>query len=224
MKSVFKMFLSLVLTVCFFLSLVYLHINATENKVLDNKIIYIDAGHGGKDNGASVDGVLEDSINLSIGGFLLEELIDDGAYVLMSRTNDYDLASMYQTNRKREDLKKRVKYINDGKVDLFVSVHLNTYSSSNVNGGQVFYKKDDHSKILADMIQLEMNNLSGKNKNTKNGDFYILNNTIPTGVLIECGFLSNERERKLLNTSDYQRKVAKAIKKGIVNYFNYKKV
>ena len=190
-----------------------------KNQILNYKTIFIDAGHGGKDNGASVENVIEDSINLSISGFLLEELVTDGAYVLMSRTSDYDLSSMYMLNRKREDLKKRVKYINQSKPDLFISIHLNTYPSSSVKGGQVFYQNNDQSKKLANAIQNEINVFNNNNKKTKQGDYFILNKTIPAGVLIECGFLSNQEERKNLNDSDYQRKIAKAIKKGIVNYF-----
>lgn len=211
-----------VVAICVSMTIVYTQIRAREikNNALNDKIIYIDAGHGGKDNGASVDNIIEDSINLAISEFLLEELMKDGAYVLMSRTNDYDLASMYQANRKREDLNNRVKYINNSKPDLFISIHLNTYLSSSVSGAQVFYQNSEKSKRLAEMIQSQMNELNKNPKKVKIGDYFILNNTHPVGVLIECGFLSNEEEREKLNTGNYQMKIAKKIKDGIVNYLN----
>ena len=97
---------------------------------LIGKTIYVDAGHGGLDNGASFDGVLEDEINLKISGYILERLVDLGAYVLTSRTSDYDLSSMYDKNKKRNDLINRVKQINQSRVDIFVSIHLNSFPSS----------------------------------------------------------------------------------------------
>lgn len=191
-----------------------------EESTLIGKTIFIDAGHGGKDDGASADGVLEDYINLKISGYLYEALIDSGAYVLVSRTSDYDLASMYQKNRKREDLKNRVKYINASKTDLFISIHLNAYKTDSVNGAQVFFQDNIKSNLLATHIQNQLNKITKKERKIKKGDYYILNNSTRVGVLVECGFLSNELERKKLNTEEYQRQIAKMIKKGIVDFFN----
>ena len=193
------------------------------NKEVDNligKIVYIDPGHGGKDNGASVEKVLEDDINLKISQYLMELLINSNSHVLITRTGDYDLASLYQKNRKKEDLKNRVGYINASKPDVFISIHLNTYPSSNVKGGQVFYQKNDSSKLLAGYIQEEFNQLSSLTKKAKFGDYYILNNAKPVGVLLECGFLSNQQERINLSEESYQRKIASKIFKGIIKYFS----
>ncbi len=193
--------------------------NKEQNNLI-GKVIYIDPGHGGKDNGASVENVLEDNINLKISEYLMELLIDSNSHVLITRTGDYDLASLYQKNRKREDLKNRVSYINDSKPDIFISIHLNTYSSSSVKGGQAFYQKNDNSKLLATYIQNEFNELSSLNKKAKYGDYYILNNSKPVGTLLECGFLSNKEERFNLNEENYQRKIANKIYKGIIKYFS----
>lgn len=191
------------------------------NKNLFSKIIYIDAGHGGKDNGASFNGVVEDEINLKIAGYIVENLIDLGVYVLTSRTSDYDLSNIYNKNKKRVDLLNRVKQINNSKPDLFLSIHLNSYSSGLIRGGQVFYQKNDNSKQLADSIQKKLNVLSiGKDRKIKEGDYYLLNKTNPIGVLIECGFLSNDEERSKLVSVDYQKKIAKKIVEGIVDYFS----
>ena len=187
---------------------------------LVGKTILIDAGHGGKDNGASIDDVMEDNINMKISGYLFEFLIDSGAYVLMSRTGDYDLASLYQKNRKREDLNNRVKYINHSRPDIFISVHLNTYSSDAVSGAQVFYQENETSKKLAESIQNRLNVLCNKVRKTKRGDYFILNKSNYTGVLIECGFLSNPIERIRLNDDSYQKKIASKIKLAVIDYFN----
>ena len=120
---------------------------------------------------------------------------------------------------KREDLKKRVSYINKSKPDLFISIHLNTYPSNNISGAQVFYKDDENSKKLATIIQNQLNFGSNKNRKNKLGDYYILKKTNPVGVLVECGFLTNNEERIKLNSDDYQIKIAEKIKDGIVEYF-----
>lgn len=193
--------------------------NDSNKKLLNGRTIFIDPGHGGKDDGASFGSVVEDSINLKISGYLLEELLSVGANVLISRAGDYDLSSMYSKNKKREDLNKRVNYINYSRPDLFVSIHLNAFNSQNVSGAQTFYQNNDQSKKLAGIIQNLFNLQSSKSKKTKLGDYYILNNTRYTGVLIECGFISNNEERNKLNSVEYQAKIAKIISQGIVDFF-----
>lgn len=193
--------------------------NINKNLML-GKVIFVDPGHGGKDNGAISGNVLEDEINLKISGYLMELLIDSNAHVLVSRTGDYDLASIYDKNRKREDLKKRVQYINDSKPDMFVSIHLNTYTSNNVKGAQTFYQNNEESKKMANYIQIQLNNLESYARKSKYGDYYLLNKTYVSGVLIECGFLSNEEEKNQLISESYQRKIAQKIYLGIINYFN----
>lgn len=193
----------------------------SKNETLLGKIIYIDPGHGGKDNGASYGGVLEDEINLKISGYIIEQLIDYGAYVLTSRTNDYDLSNIYDKNKKRSDLINRVKQINNSRVDIFVSIHLNSYPSESINGAQVFYQDNDDSKVLAENIQNSLNVITNNSKKVKYGDYYILNKSIQTGVIVECGFLSNTIERDKLVQGEYQKKIAKKIVQGIIGYFAY---
>ena len=185
---------------------------------LSGYIIFIDAGHGGKDNGASYDNVLEDSINLSISKLIVNNLIDRGAIVFTSRDDDYDLASNYDKNRKAKDLKKRVELINNSKPHLFISVHLNTFPNENVHGGQVFSQNNEESKSLALNIQDQFNKLSNTNKKIKTGDYYILNKTKSIGVLVECGFLTNYADRKNLVKREYQIKITEGIVEGIYNY------
>jgi len=192
-----------------------------KNDTLLGKIIYIDPGHGGKDNGASYGGILEDEINLKISGYVIEQLIDYGGYVLTSRTNDYDLSSLYDKNKKRADLIGRVRQINISKADIFVSIHLNSYLSEVINGAQVFYQNKEKSKVLAENIQKHLNVMTNNSKKVKKGDYYILNKSVQPGVIVECGFLSNTKEREKLVDDEYQKKIAKKIVQGIIDYFAY---
>lgn len=188
---------------------------------LFGKVIFIDAGHGGKDDGAHYNNVLEDEVNLQISKLLYEELFNDGAIVLTSRVGDYDLADLYANNRKMSDLKKRATMINEGNVDLFVSVHLNAFHNSNVSGAQVFYRRNDKNSFdLSASLQEQLNELNKKNKVSKNGDYFLLESTTAPGVIVECGFLSNLEESKKLKEVAYQKKVVSLIKKGIEIYFN----
>ena len=102
---------------------------------------------------------------------------------------------------------------------MFVSIHLNSYPSSSVKGAQVFSQNNSQSKGLAKTIKDKLNLLIDKDKKVKDGDYYILNKTSRTGVLIECGFLSNQEERELLVLESYQQKIARRIVEGIVDYF-----
>ena len=138
-----------------------------------------------------------------------------------TRTGDYDLAPDGANNRKNMDLKRRKNFINEVDADLFISIHLNIYETVNVNGIQIFYQEyKDESEKLAKILQDEFNKkINKKNKKAKVGDYYILNNTYPIGVLIECGFLSNDEERKKLTTVEYQEKIVQIIYNSILKYF-----
>ena len=193
----------------------------TKSLPLDGVVIVVDAGHGGKDEGAQKEGVKEAQINLAISKQLKRELETKGASVLLTRDGAYDLASEGTSNRKKEDMKKRADIINAKQVDLFISIHLNAYPNVAIHGGQVFYQKQsDTSKNFADMIQKRMNVLNQTDKHTKPGDYYILNETKPMGVLVECGFLSNPDEEARLSTWEYQQQVAFTIFGGVMEYID----
>lgn len=189
---------------------------------LSHLVIVLDAGHGGKDNGASVDGVWEDELNLQVAMELRGILEMAGATVIMTRESDVDLASDHAVNRKREDLARRVEIVESDEIALFISLHMNKYSDPNVSGAQVFYRvNDDTSKALATGIQERFKEMDSK-KLVKIGNFYLLNESTTPGVLVECGFLSNERERTLLQQKDYQVKLAYTIYQGIVDHIEDK--
>lgn len=184
-----------------------------------NNIVFIDPGHGGKDNGASYNNILEDTINLQLATILYEMILTSGMTCYLTRVSDYDLSSNYSKNHKLEDLNNRIKYIDSMDTTLFISLHLNYFKSSNVNGIQVFYQSSNNeSKILASIMQEKLNKLNNKDKNIKNENIYILKNTKTTGILVEYGFLSNEEDRNKLIKKTYLKLLAKTIKNGIDEY------
>ncbi len=186
---------------------------------LSGVTVVVDPGHGGKDDGASSGIVKEQDVNLAIALKLRTELEKAGATVTMTRDGSYDLASEGAMNRKREDMKKRVAMINEEPSDLFISIHLNTYPNVGVHGGQVFYRKDDESsKQLAQIIQTRLNALTQTEKQSKTGDYFILNESERPGVLVECGFLSNAGDREALTQDAYQQQLAILLTESVQEY------
>ena len=202
-----------------FLTLTLFNVKANEyNFPLIGKLIVIDPGHGGMDSGAINDNILEKSINLEISLKLKQELEKNGAIVLLTRNGDYDLSKPNALYRKKSDFDNRIKLINHSNADLYLSIHLNYFLSSQYYGPQVFYVKNNNK--LADKIQKEFNNsLKIKRKIKTIDNVYMYNKLKVPGVLIECGFLSNENEKDKLKTNQYQNKIVKIITKGIINYY-----
>ena len=193
-----------------------------------NKIIVLDAGHGGIDPGAmnKDNTILEKDVNLEITKKLRDLLESSGATVIMTREKD---VSLYQEDGNKtirqkynENLKNRKKIIDESNADIFVSIHLNAFEQSKYSGAQTFYPKGkDDGKELAQFIQDELKRVVDKENNRKikpRDDIYLLKNTNMPSVLIECGFLSNEKESQLLADSKYQDKIAWAIYVGIQKY------
>ena len=191
-----------------------------ETSMLLGKVILIDPGHGGMDNGASYNGVLEDEINLEISLMLQEKLLEQGVYTLITRTGDYDLSDMYSKNKKMKDLKERVRIINEANVDLFISLHMNVYNSDGVSGAQVFYQSNnENSKRLASLLQNDLNENQDKQRKINVGDYYILNNSNRVGVLIEMGFITSSKDVEKLSKKEYKNMLTNTIINSIKNYF-----
>lgn len=194
----------------------------------NSKVILIDAGHGGIDGGAvAKDGALEKDINLSISLLLRDKLNEKGYKVFMTREDDTGLYKEGQKVRekKREDLANRVKMKKSTDCDIFISIHQNMFSQDKYRGTQVWYaSKGEESKNLATIVQ-----------NTFKEKVYTENNRVPkpagnqfrvlhtnfkgASIIVECGFLSNPEEAKLLQTQDYQIKIAEALTESIDKYF-----
>jgi len=185
--------------------------------------IVLDAGHGGKDNGAMVGDIKEAEINLAIVKKLQTELVARGFKVTLTRTSSDSLASPYALNKKKDDMAKRRALITEVSPDLVISIHQNTYPNPNVYGLQCFYASETEGSLpYATAIQQQFN-ASGlvTYKSVKRTDFNLCEHSIAPAVLIECGFLSNPTERSLLQTDEYQQilawNIATAVKMQVKN-------
>ncbi|MBR1925527.1 MAG: N-acetylmuramoyl-L-alanine amidase [Clostridia bacterium] len=183
--------------------------------------VVIDAGHGGIDGGSVGKlGVFERDLNLKVAKKLEGFLTALNIKVVQTRQTQQGLYSVFASGFKKKDMKERQKIIQNSNADLVVSIHMNFFSDSKSCGAQAFYKQNSpQSKMLASFMQeLFIKNLYNARKAPLSGDFYILNCTEKPGVLIECGYLSNEEEEKLLISDEYEQKVAYQIFCGIVKF------
>lgn len=202
-----------------------LMIESKQAKPVNEKCIVIDAGHGGDDPGKiGINGSLEKDINLII-AHKLKILLESQDYeVVMTRTDNEGLYSAGATNKKAEDMHKRCEIITEVMPIFTISIHQNSYSEEYVKGAQVFYYgQSKEGEALAKKIQASMvERLDPQNHRVEkaNESYYLLKKTPTPTVIVECGFLSNREEAELLNTEEYQDKVAWAVMMGIVQHLN----
>ena len=190
------------------------------------RVIIIDAGHGGEDSGAvGVNGALEKDLNLAIAMLLGEELTARGYTVVYTRTEDKMLYSEDENikgMRKLSDLKNRCKIAEEHPGALLISVHMNSYGSAKYSGLQVYYTKDNEkSNALAMKIQSAVRDrLQPENNRTvKSGEgLYLLEKSPVTSVIVECGFLTNSAECEKLSEKEYQKQLSFAVLCGIIEY------
>lgn len=195
---------------------------------ITNKIIGIDPGHGGVDPGAvSKNGVLEDEINLEIALKLKRMVEQSGGIAIMTREEDVGLYTEKSTTlrqMKTEDLINRKALIENADCELFVSIHMNSFTNAKYSGSQTFYYDGyPENEKLAAIIQEELKDVLGKdNRRTAaiRDDVYLIKELRIPSVLVEAGFLSHPEEEKLLQTEEYQEKIAWAIYVGIMRFFN----
>ena len=200
-------------------------VNATPST---SKVIVLDAGHGKPDEGAvGIYGTTEEAINLKITLKLKALLEESGAQVILTRSDENGIYSSECTtikSKKVSDIKNRVKIGNTEGVDIFISIHLNKFEQEKYRGWQTFYQQNsEDSKVLATCIQEGLNNEISEYHNDrvplKLSKIYIMDNVNAPTVTIECGFLSNKEEAKLLEEDEYQSRLAWGIFEGIQNYF-----
>ena len=186
--------------------------------------IIVDAGHGEPDGGAvSKGGVAEAGLNLEI-ALMLEETLDSYGYnVIMTRNSENNIAdSDKQTpirTMKVSDINNRIKIVNENAADMLISIHMNNFQDSKYYGWQTFYKKNsEESKIIAENIQKGIsNNIERENDRVAlpiNNIKLIDNSNIPA-VIVECGFLSNEEDLRLLLTNEYKQQIVDGIVEGV---------
>lgn len=183
----------------------------------EKNLIVIDPGHGGWDNGCSRDGVVEQEVNLEISLLLNKKLQDMGYDTLLIREDN-------ETGMKKED---RVKLSKEAGATLYVSVHQNSYGEegqdNSVTGVETYYTNTNEDSVtLAQLIQKYVSEKTGaRNRGIVNQEtlHVIRENTCPS-CLIETGFLTNEKERKSLASSEYQEKIASGIAQGVKEFLD----
>ena len=183
--------------------------------------IVIDAGHGGRDGGSvGVNGSVEKDLNLAYAKSLKRLLDKAGVNVIMTRDSDNGLYSEDADNKKLSDMRKRREIINNAQPDLVVSVHMNSFPLDSCKGAKTFYQiGSDVSFEAAKSIQNTLHYYIDNASSTVGaGDYYILNCTKYTSVLIECGFVSSPEEEKLLNSEDYREEFMYSVYRGIMLY------
>ncbi len=207
---------------CFLTLAVFSAVLVKTSKHTNKITVVIDAGHGGIDAGASGinTNARESDINLLISKELKKLFLNVGINVIMTRTSDEGLYGTTDSGFKLRDLQERVKIINNSQANLLISIHLNTYTSPSRRGAQVFYKKGDKiSKVFAKRVQARINGmrLSPRLYDALSGDYYILNESKIPSIIVECGFLSNPEDEKLLLSPEYRDSIAQAIFNGSID-------
>lgn len=189
--------------------------------------IVLDAGHGGRDGGSiGINGTIEKEINLKYVLCLKEKLVENGFKVELTRKNDDGLYSELAKNKKQSDMNERLKIIERTNPNLVVSIHMNSFTSAEARGAVAYYREgDEASKMCADLVQKSMKTYcDAKLQTGKVGDYFMVNSSYYTAILIECGFISNPEEERLLNTEEYKQKMVNAIYNGILLYFGNKQI
>lgn len=192
------------------------------SEAMDRELIILDPGHGGEDPGAvGLDGVFEKDLNLSVALRLRDLLIFNGYEVVMTRSDDRLLYDPdLSTSHKVQDLATRLDY---GKLypnATFISIHMNKFPDSDCSGLQVYYSGNNPlSQSIADSIEKEYMKMLPESKERAckqaTSSIFILHRIEIPAVLVECGFLSNQTENELLQSAEYQKKLAVSISLAI---------
>lgn len=186
----------------------------------DKTIILLDVGHGGFDPGSiGLDtGVREDELNLQVARFVAQKLGEKGYYVFMTRMGSYAVAET-----KNEDMRLRKEFMKLDIFDAAISIHMNSYPDDrSVDGTRLFYYKEGtKGQTLATIILDEICKATGqRNRGTNSGDLMVVREPVAPSALVECGFISNANEERLLANPNYQEKLAQAVADGVEKFFN----
>lgn len=191
----------------------------------EKKVVVIDVGHGGNDPGkVGVNQILEKDINLKIALKLEKFLQQSDLAVILTRREDAGLYDEDASNKKAQDMKRRIALIEEADADLVVSIHQNSYRDPDVCGPQCFFYRDsEEGQRIALILQEQLNEGMGVKRPREakaNDSYYMLKKCTVPAVIAECGFLSNTEEAMKLNDETYQEKLAWNLYLGILKYFN----
>ncbi len=192
------------------------------------RVVILDAGHGGEDGGAiGINGVYEKDLNLCVSRMLANMLRSAGVTVIETRTEDrllYREDENVRGYRKMYDLRNRLAVAENNPEALFISLHMNSFSSPQYSGLQVYYAKTPGSERLARILQNGVHSTLQKDNarevKAADSNIYLLDRTDNTAVLIECGFLSNPRECEKLSSEDYRKQLCFSLFCGIITYMD----
>ncbi len=194
--------------------------NFSVSRDVTDKVIVIDAGHGGSDSGARGHyGTLEKDVTLYVALRVQKLLTDAGAKVIMTRTTDKDVASAQASNSR--ELQARVD-VCPPDTDIFISIHCNAFSNPNSNGMETYYYSGSpQSRSLAVLLNEELAKHGGRhNRGVRTANFYVLRHNPHVASLVELAFITNYEEENLLSDDDYQDAMAIAIVNAVKRYFN----
>ncbi len=204
---------------------VFFCVHAVGAKPNLQKVIVIDAGHGGQDGGAvgKQSGITESALNLEYSLYLKKLCQQFGFKVILTREDMGGLYSSFAKNKKRSEMQARKEIIQKAKPNLVVSIHMNSFPSSECRGAQVFYAvASEAGQKLAENVQASLHaQIEHAKKTVKVGDYYILNSVSAPSILIECGFLSNPEEEALLQEENYMHNFCYSVLYGILMYFDF---
>jgi len=200
------------------------------NSQEQQKIVILDPGHGGEDPGAvsKYSGIKEKDVNLKIALKAKKLLEREGYKVILTREEDkleYLPETRNITEKRRQDLNRRKKMMDEAGADIVVSIHLNMFEQAKYYGAQTFFPPGSpESQRLAMCIQKSLKELVDPTNEraaaSKKEPIIILKDYKTTTTIVECGFLSNPDEEKKLALDGHQEKLAFAIKEGIKEYFS----
>lgn len=215
--------IAFVVVFCFYILLTSVYVNQPIY-FLEGKVVTLDAGHGGQDPGKVGTISNEDKLNLEVTLKIKDTLEKMGCKVILTREDSNGLyldgATIWS---KRGDMEKRREIINASNANMAISIHMNSHTDKVSQGAQVFYLKGNkESEKLAIFIKEGLSELTRESKRREikpRDDLYILKgNNCPT-IIVECGFLTEKGEEKLLNEEEYQQQIAYLIAKGVLKYF-----
>ena len=175
-----------------------------------NKTVFLNAGHGGSDPGAAANGFKEKDLNLSIAVSCRDELLRHSVNVIMAREKDTDLTSS-----------EIIKMCNSSNASLAVDIHNNAGKG---DGAEVYYysgggvSKELAEAVLAEIVKLGQNSRGIKTRASEDGSdyYYFIRETVPPAVIVECAFVDNREDMKIIDTKAEQQAMGKAIAKGIL--------
>ncbi len=190
---------------------------------LKGRKITIDAGHGGNDSGAiGPTGVMEKTVTLRIANEVRRLLMAEGATVYMTRDTDTEVSPKGANASDIEELQARCDVANQNASDVFVSIHMDSFSSGAAKGTTGYYYSlgSQKSRDLADKVRSGViDQIGTQSRGTQSCNFYVVKHTDMPATLVEVAFISNPTEEQLLDSEDGIKKAAQGILDGIADFF-----